>query len=140
MIRLAALRTTGVADLLGLMLLAGEDYSHHSNQPVMTCGILLLSLLSVCPSAIAPLLACRLIALNKNSGVCSVGIGDTARRIIAKAILTITRVGIQEAAGSLQLSAGQISGIEAAVYTCRRFVIPMRGDRGYSAGGRQQCV
>jgi len=24
--------------------------------------------------------------------------------------------------------------------TCRRFVIPMRGDRGYSAGGRQQCV
>ena len=82
----------------------------------MTCVILLLSLLSVCPSAIAPLLVCRLIALNKNSGVCSIGIGDTARRIIAKAILTITRMGIQEAADSLQLSAGQISGIEAAVY------------------------
>ena len=81
----------------------------------MTCVILLLSLLSICLSAIALLLACRLIALNKNPGVHPFGIGDTARWIIAKAILTITRMGIQEAAGSLQLSGGQISGIEAAV-------------------------
>ena len=103
-------------DILGLMLLAGEEYSHHSNQPLMTCAILLLSLLSICLSAIALLLACRLIALNKNPGVHPFRIGDTARWIIAKAILTITRMGIQEAAGSLQLSGGQISGIEAAVH------------------------
>ena len=38
------------------------------------------------------------------------------RRIIAKAILTVTRLDIWEAAGSLQLSAGKISGIEAAVH------------------------
>ena len=69
------------------------------------------------PSTIAPFLACRLIALNKNPGVRPIGIGDTARRIIAKAILTVTRLDIQEAAGSLQLCAGQISGIEAAVHT-----------------------
>ena len=103
-------------DILGLMLLAGEEYSHHSNQPLMTCVILLLSLLSICLSAIALLLACRLIALNKNPGVHPFRIGDTARWIIAKAILTITRMGIQEAAGSLQLSGGQISGIEAVVH------------------------
>ena len=42
--------------------------------------------------------------------------GDTARRIIAKAILTVTPLDIQEAAGSLQLCAGQISGIEAVVH------------------------
>ena len=63
------------------------------------------------PSAIAPFLACRLIALNKNPDVRPIGIGDTARRIIAKAILDI-----QKAASTLQLSGGQISGIEAAVH------------------------
>ena len=37
------------------------------------------------PTLIAPLLSCRLIALNKNPGVRPIGISDTARRIIAKA-------------------------------------------------------
>ncbi len=35
---------------------------------------------------------------------------------MAKAILTITRQDIQETTGSVQLCAGQISGIEAAVH------------------------
>ena len=68
------------------------------------------------PSAIAPFLACRLIALNKNPGVRPIGIGDTTRWIIAKAILIVTRLDIQKTAGSLQLCASQISGIEAAVH------------------------
>ena len=68
------------------------------------------------PTSIAPLMASRLIALDKNPGVRPIGIGDTARRIIAKAILTITREDIQEVAGSVQLCAGQIAGIEAAVH------------------------
>ena len=42
--------------------------------------------------------------------------GDNARRIIAKATLTVTRLDIQEAAGPLQVCAGQIFGIEAAVH------------------------
>jgi len=65
------------------------------------------------PSTIVPFLACRLIALKKNPGVRPIGIGDIARQIIAKAILTITRMDIQDAAGSLHLCAGQICGIEA---------------------------
>ena len=69
------------------------------------------------PIATAPLLSCRLIALNKCPGVRPIGIGDTARRIIAKAILTITKADIQEATGSVQLCAGQISGTETAVHT-----------------------
>ena len=48
-----------------------------------------------------------------------IGIGTTARRIMAKAILTVTRMYIQEAAGSVQLCAGQISGIEASVHAVR---------------------
>ena len=66
-------------------------------------------------------MASRLIALDKNPGVRPIGIGDTARRIIAKAILNITRQDVQEAAGSVQLCAGQIAGIEAAVHAVRSF-------------------
>ena len=46
-----------------------------------------------------------------------IGIGEAARRIIAaKAILHITREDIQQAAGSLQLCAGQMAGAEAAIH------------------------
>ena len=64
-------------------------------------------------------LACRLIALDKNPGVRSIGIGETARHIIAKAVLTVTRSDIQDAAGSVQLCAGQIAGAESAVHAVR---------------------
>lgn len=68
------------------------------------------------PEGLAPLMSCRLIALDKNPGVRPIGICEVARRIIAKAILSVTGVDIQEAAGCLQLCAGQKSGTEAAVH------------------------
>lgn len=73
----------------------------------------------VSPCAISPLLACRLIALDKCPGVRPIGIGEMARRIIAKAVLVIVRGDVQDAAGSLQLCAGQISGCEAAAHSVR---------------------
>ena len=60
----------------------------------------------VCTAASIP--ACRLIALNKNPGVRPIGICEVVRRIISKAILSITSGDIQDAAGSLQLCAGQM--------------------------------
>lgn len=71
------------------------------------------------PKVLSPLLASRLIALNKNPGVRPIGIGDTARRIIAKAVLFTVRPDIQDATGCIQLCGGQISGIEAAVHAVR---------------------
>ena len=68
------------------------------------------------PASIAPLLSCRLIALDKNPGVRPIGIGETSRRIIAKAILSTIKQDLQSAAGSMQLCAGQIAGIEAGVH------------------------
>ena len=60
-----------------------------------------------------------MIALDKSPGVRPIGIGDTARRIIAKAILNIARPDVQDISGCLQLCGGQISGIEAAVHAVR---------------------
>ena len=71
------------------------------------------------PSTVSPLLACRLIALDKCPGVRPIGIGDMARRIIAKSVLMVVRGDIQDAAGSLQLCAGQILSSETAVHSIR---------------------
>ena len=71
------------------------------------------------PSSISPLLACRLIPLNKNPGVRPIGVCETVRRIIAKAILSITRLDILEACGPLQLCVGHCAGVEAAIHTIR---------------------
>ena len=61
-------------------------------------------------------MSCRLIALEKDPGVRPIGICEVVRRIIAKAILSVTSGDIQEAAGSIQLCAGQKAGTEAAVH------------------------
>ena len=71
------------------------------------------------PRSLSPLLACRLIALDKHPGIRPIGIGDAARRIIAKAVLFAIRTDIQTATGCIQLCGGQISGIEAAVHAVR---------------------
>ena len=78
-----------------------------------------LSTTYVDPADLSPFLACPLIALDKNPGVHPIGICETARRIIAKAILSFTKGYIQEAAGSFQLCAGQCAGAEAAVHAMR---------------------
>ena len=71
------------------------------------------------PTAIKPMLASRLVALDKQPGVRPIAIGDTARRIIAEAVLTVVGSDVQEATGCWQMCGGQISGIEAAVHAAR---------------------
>ncbi len=56
------------------------------------------------------------MALDSRSSMLSL---VTARRIIAKAVLSIIRQDIQDTAGYFQLCGGQISGIEAAVHVVR---------------------
>ena len=72
------------------------------------------------PVALAPLLACRLIALDKNPGVRPIGICEVPRRIIAKAVLAVTRSDLLENAGLLQLCAGQKAGVESAIHAMQQ--------------------
>lgn len=53
------------------------------------------------PQGLVPFLACRLIALDKYPGVRPIGIGNTARCIIAKVVLIITRQNVVDIAGSV---------------------------------------
>ena len=68
------------------------------------------------PESISALVACRLIPLNKCPGVRPIGVGKVPRRTLAKAILCNDE---EEAAGSLQVCAGQDGGCEAAVHSMR---------------------
>ena len=67
------------------------------------------------PRGIAPLTTSRLIALDKCPGVRPIMIGETSCRIIGKATLEVIKCNILEAAGALQLCAGQEAGSEAAM-------------------------
>ena len=70
------------------------------------------------PEALALLLAYCL----KNLGVRPTGIGEVARHIIAKAILFILKSDILETVGSMQLCAGQIAEVEAAIHAMRELL------------------
>ncbi|XP_065893485.1 uncharacterized protein [Dysidea avara] len=124
-IRRAALRTGGTAGPSGLDAAAWRRMCT-SFQRVSDdlCEALAgvarrLCTVFVDPSGLTAFVACRLIALDKCPGVRPIGIGETVRRVIAKAILCVIRSDIQRAAGSLQLCAGQLSGCEAAVHSTR---------------------
>lgn len=66
---------------------------------------------------LASILTSRLLALDKMPDFCSIiRIGDTARCIISKAVLSIAKPDIQHITEYQELYGGQISGIEAAVH------------------------
>ena len=71
------------------------------------------------PEGLSAFVACRLIPLDKCPGVRPIGVGEVPRRIIAKAILRIVGSDVEEAAGPLQVCAGQDGGCEAAVHAMR---------------------
>ena len=70
-------------------------------------------------STIEPLLACRLIPLDKNPGLRPIGVGEVLRRIIGKAVASITRESITKSVGSLQVCAGHDAGCEAAIHSMK---------------------
>ena len=65
------------------------------------------------PVGISALVACRLVALDKNPGIRPIGIGETLGWLIGKIILCIVRKDVQRTVGSLQLCAGQEVACEA---------------------------
>ena len=73
------------------------------------------------PAGLSAFVSCHLIALDKCPGVRPIGVGETVpnRCIIAKAVLSVIKEDIREAAGSSQLCTGQLSGCEAAVHSVR---------------------
>ena len=76
----------------------------------------LLCTKDVSKTNLIPLLACRLVALNKNPGVRPIGVCEVIRRIVAKVVVKVAGIDIEEACGVLQTCSGLPSGIEATVH------------------------
>ena len=71
------------------------------------------------PALIMPYLNSRLIPLNKCPGIRPIGIGETVRRIVGKAVAWTMKQDIQGVAGPLQVCTGLKSGAEATVHFIR---------------------
>ena len=126
LIRSTALRMDGAAGPSGLDAAAWKRLCT-SFKPVSgdLCDSLASTARRICscfvdPSGLSAFVACRLIALDKCPGVRPIGIGETVRQIVGRAIATAISDDIQEAAGPLQVCAGHLSGCEAAVHAMRQ--------------------
>ena len=69
---------------------------------------------------IGALVACNLIPLNKYPGVRQIGVGETLKRIIGKAIGWVLKSNIQEIACRLQVASGLVCSAKAAIYAMRK--------------------
>ena len=68
------------------------------------------------PQSLEALLAGRLIPLNKNPGLRPIGIGETLRRILGKAVMSVIKQDVQVGVGNLQLCGGHEGGCEVGVH------------------------
>ena len=73
------------------------------------------------PSTISSLVSCRLIGLNKNPGVRPIGVEEILRRIVGRTVTQFLKSDIINAAGPLQLAAGQEGGCEAAIHAMNNY-------------------
>ena len=68
------------------------------------------------PLTIEPIVASRLIPLDKGNGeVRPIGVGEVIRRIIGKCVTRVAKQDVINASGAMQVCAGQKSGGEAAI-------------------------
>ena len=61
-------------------------------------------------------LACRLIPLDKKSGLRPIGVGQVLQEIAEKKVMKVVKEDIKKAADCLQSCAGQKVGFEAAIH------------------------
>ena len=104
-------------------ILCSRSYGHASEDLRYSLALLTRKLCTelVDPYSMQGLLACRLIPLMKSpAGVRPIGIGEVLRRIIGKTVASHIKPEVIDAAGPLQLSAGQDGGAEAAVHAMRK--------------------
>ena len=75
------------------------------------------------PLTIEPILANRLIPLDKGNGeVRPVGVGEVIRRIIGKCVSGVGKQDVIDTCGATQVCAGHKSGSEAAIHAMQQYL------------------
>ena len=125
LIKRAALNIHGAAGLSGVDAYGWKClYISFNEDSVELCWALVsgarcLSTTTIEPAILMSFVACRLIPLDKWSGVKPIGIGNVPHRIVAKSILYVIGDDIALAAGPLQTWAGHLAGSEAAIHAMK---------------------
>jgi len=118
MVRQAALRRKGSGGPCGVyangfrVILASQSYKQSATKLCDAKATMTKSLCTkyVDPESIEPLVASRLIPLDKGEGaVRPIGVGEVMRRIIGKCVMNVAKGDVVEASGSLKLCTGQKS-------------------------------
>ena len=126
LIRFASLHTTGDAGPSGLDANAWRRLCCcFKSASAALCSALAAVGHRICTESVhlngfTAFVACRLIPLDKQPGVCLIGIGEVPHRIILKAVLRLVDMDIRDACGALQVCAGCEGGCEAAVHAMRQ--------------------
>ena len=125
LVRKSAIKTKGSHGPSGLYAdfwsktLCNSTFSNESDDLYHTIALLARMLCFeelVDPKSMEWLVACRLIPLDKSSGIRPIGVGEVLRCIIGKAILTGLKLDILNVTGYQQICAGLESGCEVAVH------------------------
>ena len=128
LVREAALRTKGSGGPSGVdangfkRILACKSFKRSSINLCESIATLTRRLCTefVDPLTIEPIVASRLIPLDKGNGVVRpIGVGEVIRRIIGKCITRVAKQDVINASGAMQVCTGQKSGGEAAIHAMR---------------------
>ena len=123
----AALKSKGGSGPSGMdsegwrRILTTRQFGQHSTDLCTSLAQMAKSLCATLhtPKSIEPLLASRLIPLNKNPGLRPIGVGEVLRRIIGKMVAKVVMEDVTKSVGSLQVCAGHEAGSEAAIHAIR---------------------
>jgi len=127
MVRRAASRTKGSASPSSLdangwcRILTPNSYGASSSDLCKTLALIIKRLCTekVNSKSIEALLASRLIPLDKNPGLCPIGVGEILRRIAGKVVTSALRDEIISSIGCLQTCAGLEAGCESTIHVTR---------------------
>ena len=126
--REAALRTKGSGSPSGVdangfkRILAGKSFKRSS---INLCEYIATLTRRLCtefvdPLTIEPIVASRLIPLDKGNGeVRPTGVGEVIRRTIGKCVTRVAKLDVINASAAMQVCAGQKSSGEAAIHAMR---------------------
>ena len=102
--------------------MVSRDYGDAGND--LRKAITLLLIKKICieeidDSCLSPLMASRLVPLNKNHGLCPIGVGEVLRRVMGKVVMRTFSEDVTTTFSDAQMC-GRNSGSEAAIHAMRR--------------------
>ena len=105
-----------------MRILACKSFKRSSNTLCESIATLTRRLCTefVDPLTIEPIVASRLIPLDKGNGeIRPIGVGELIRRIIGKCVTRVAKQDVINASGAMHLCTGQKSGGETAIHAMR---------------------